>query len=126
MRPGSDWCTLCFADLRPVPPPRPAPVVPAPAPTPGSAAPAGTAVAAPGVGVVPCTVCGTDMLLSSTTCPACGSGLFDGLRTSSTATLTLPLLGDLMRFPQGLRIAIALTVSVLAVALVIVPIGLIF
>ena len=35
LRAGSDWCTLCYADLRPTPPPAPVPAAPrtsAPAP----------------------------------------------------------------------------------------------
>ncbi len=115
VRPDADWCTLCFADMRPVPPPR----LP-----PGAATGSSGVPAVPGSGsmsrseLVPCTVCQTPMPLTAASCPACGSGLLDGLRSSAVASL--------MRFSRGMRTTIALAISLLAVAIVLVPLGLIF
>ena len=123
VRPDADWCTLCFADMRPVPPPR----LP-----PGAATGSSGVPAVPGSGsmsrseLVPCTVCQTPMPLTAASCPACGSGLLDGLRSSAVASLRVPVLGDLMRFSRGMRTTIALAISLLAVAIVLVPLGLIF
>lgn len=124
-RPGADWCSLCYADLRPVPPPR---VVPPPRP---AAAPAGamttgmTTTADSGPAVVPvlaCTVCGDPVPLEHSTCPHCGSGVLDGLRSAAVPSLRLPVVGDLMRFGRGARAGIMLLLSL---SIVVVLIGLV-
>lgn len=121
VRPGADWCSLCFHDLRPVPPPRFATAVPAGVATAAPGGPA-AATAAGAVPSVPCTTCGEVMRVDADTCPSCGHGLFDGLRGTSTTTLRLPVVGDLMRLGRGARgtvaFGLALTLALVLVLLV--------
>ncbi len=64
---------------------------------------------------MPCRVCAEPVAVEQGTCAHCGSGLFDGLRSSSAISLPLPVLGDLMRFGRWSRSAIAFGLA-LAVA----------
>lgn len=119
-RAGADWCSLCYADLRPVPPPR---IASGPVRANSESSPHARAERPPGDGAaaphVPCTVCGGLMRLDHETCPHCGGGMLDGLRDDAAPTLRLPLLGDLMRFGRGARGALAFGLSLAVVALLV-------
>lgn len=129
VRHGSDWCTLCFADLRPVPPRRAAPdplVVSARPPAAMSTVMAGTTTSpAPattveadveGGAVIACTSCGEPVTLMVGVCGTCGAGLFDKLK-QDTAHLVLPVIGDVMRFGKGARAGLAIGFAVLFIVL---------
>ena len=98
VRPGSQWCTLCYADLRPAPP-TPAPLPqPAPAaassevfdpltvplallergvdePSPGQAP---SAQPQPVHAGWPCATCGATVPLEEPSCTSCGAGFLAG------------------------------------------------
>ena len=133
VRRGSDWCTLCFADLRPVPPPRvsPEPMRAKSIPTAGTpvAAPDGAVVVLdlpasdgePVAGAKPlvaiaCASCGEPVALDVAVCGACGTGLFDRLKQDQT-TLVLPVIGDVMRFGKGARAGIAIGFAALVIVI---------
>ena len=81
VRAGSQWCTLCFADLRPAPAPAAVAVLePSHAGAPRQLA--GTATADSGVKAVgwPCTHCEAVVSFDETTCPTCGAGFLEGAR----------------------------------------------
>jgi DNA-directed RNA polymerase subunit RPC12/RpoP len=112
-RPDDPWCTLCYAAPRPLPaddlpaPDLPADDLPAPdLPTDDAIEPdiAVPDIAVPGIA---CPRCSAAVPLLADNCPACGHGLLDTLRDSTRATLRLPVLGDLMRFSRGARLALA-------------------
>jgi predicted RNA-binding Zn-ribbon protein involved in translation (DUF1610 family) len=126
VRRGSDWCTLCFADLRPVPPPRVSPE-----PMQLHTASTGTTALAPDVVLleprvtddvaasgtkapvaIACSSCGEPVSLEVAVCGACGTGLFDRLKVDQ-ATLVVPVVGDLMRFGKGAKAGIAIGFAVL-------------
>lgn len=113
VRPGAPWCTLCHADLRPPPEP--------PAPPPGLdplTAPA-TALGLPGRDEPswPCGSCGAGNPLTSDACAGCGAGFLAGLREAQAPLLELPGVGDLSRMSRAQRMALALAVVLVVVAL---------
>jgi hypothetical protein len=142
LRPGSPWCTLCYADLRPV---QPAAAMPAGVPT---TPPLGAAygpsapdpltqplldfISAPPTAVPepeqagpepvaaagwPCVGCGSVNPLDASTCAACGKGFLAGV--AETPSLRVPLFGDLTRLTRAQRLWGATAVAaVLAVVLV--------
>ena|GEM_PF-978909 len=102
LRSGAQWCTLCYADLRPKPEPEPVAVstrepryaaaAPDPSTAPVSALEAAAQAllpptvtgaeadpSAPPVGW-PCTGCGEIVSFDEDTCPSCGTGFLDGAR----------------------------------------------
>jgi ribosomal protein L40E len=128
--PAAQWCTLCYANLRPGREERPDPltapldtllapadaVPPSPpvcaapvsaAPVSAAAAPAAAAPAAAvldGVGATwPCP-CGTAVPIADDRCPACFTPFLGG---SSGVDLALPVVGDLTRLSRGARLALA-------------------
>jgi hypothetical protein len=89
LRAGAEWCTLCYADLRPKPEPEPVAVIahepsyaagaaPA-APADPLTAPHSTLDAAAPVGW-PCTGCAAIVSFDEDTCPTCGARFLDGVR----------------------------------------------
>lgn len=144
LSPAAQWCSLCFADLRPAPAPAPSasepPVtrpdaVPLPSEvTPQAAAgsPAGASIAgatvasatqlsAPGAAARPtwpCSGCGASVDVELDACPACGIGFLGALRSSSTG-IELPIVGDLRRFSDRSRVLLAAGIG-LAIAFVLV------
>lgn len=134
-RPGAPWCTLCHADLRPVPAP-PAPVAGAVGPPPAYAsrpvtAPAFDPLTAPahelglapapaepaGEPTWPCATCGASNPLTADACGACGAGFLAGLREADGPLLELPVVGDLTRLSRAQRLMLALGVVLAVLAL---------
>lgn len=126
-RPGAPWCSLCHADLRPVPAAGPlaAPAfdpltAPAhelgltPAPAQPTAAPAATPSAEPSW---PCATCGAANRLTFDACSACGAGFLAGLREADGPLLELPVVGDLTRLSRAQRLMLALGVVLAVLAL---------
>lgn len=114
-RGDADWCSLCFADLRPAPAPRRSEPAAARAAAPAALVAEGGAPPP----AVACPTCREPRAVDATPCPTCGAGLFDGLRTESIAHLRVPLLGDLMRFGRAARSAIALAIALTVAAAVV-------
>ena len=121
--PQAQWCTQCWADLRP--PPVHAAVAPAPAGTGGqSPAAAGidpVALPAPRPGGArgwPCSGCGEVNAVELTSCGACGTGFLAGLRKESAAGLALPVVGDLTLLSRAQRLGLAGGVVLLAMVLI--------
>jgi len=80
VRAGSQWCTLCFADLRPAAAPVPVAVL---EPSHAGARQIGaTATADPEVKAAgwPCTHCEAIVSFDEPTCPTCGAGFLEGAR----------------------------------------------
>jgi ribosomal protein L40E len=120
---GAEWCTQCYADLRPpVPGPAEVPVrdpadVPVrdPAEVPGPAVPARHRVSGaddppPGW---PCPRCGTVNDLAAAACSSCGSGFLADL----AADRGFPAVPALTGMPRGLRIGAALVAVVVVLLL---------
>jgi len=99
-RAGSEWCTLCFADLRLAL--VPAPPAPVAAPT-RAADPVLDGAAAADVA---CTVCGEPAPVTASRCPTCGCGVLDGLRAPAPS-LRVPGIGDLMQLSKPVRFGVA-------------------
>ena len=121
LRPGAPWCTLCYADLRPVPaaPPTPTPTLtalpmPAPAPPPPQVDDMD-----PGP-TWPCSRCHSLNALALPRCAACGADFLAAVRDDDVG-LVLPGLGDLTTMSRGRRMAIAFG----AVAALVLPLALI-
>jgi hypothetical protein len=111
VRPGSPWCTLCYADVRPrqQPPPPPSasagtdPLDPLTAPLAlldrvdregdraVEAAPAAAPTSATGPAGWPCLRCGATVPLDDGTCTSCGAGFLEGTLAAD------PVLGRLGR-----------------------------
>lgn len=125
LREGAPWCTLCFADLRPVAAPAPVEL-----PVPSAAAyglPAADPLTAPTTQLVPaptaatpdptwpCATCGAANGLTADVCASCGAGFLAGLREAEAPLLALPVVGDLgaMSRAQRLGLAAALVLTVL-------------
>lgn len=118
--PQAQWCTQCWADLRP--PPEPAVVTPAepvvalsppglplaalPAPRPG------------GLRGWPCSGCGETNAVELTSCAACGTGFLAGLHQDSGPVLALPVVGDLALLSRAQRLGLAGGVVLLAMVLI--------
>jgi hypothetical protein len=110
---GVEWCTQCYADLRP-PVPGPA-AVPGPAEVPGPAVPPRHRVSGgddppPGW---PCPRCGTVNDLAAGACSSCGSGFLADL----AADRGFPAVPALTGMPRGLRIGAALVAVVVVLLL---------
>ena len=143
LRPGSPWCTLCYADLRPAQPVAAMPSgVPSAPPSHASFGPAAPDpltqplldfISAPSAAVEPeqpqrapdvvssavwpCVACHSLNALSASECAACGLGFLAG--TIRPASFRLPLVGDLYQLSRAQRLLGAVGVAVvLAVALV--------
>ena len=130
---GAQWCGLCFADLRPGPPPEPteapteAPAEPAAEPTAGTAA--GTA-AEPAAGTAtplhrpdrvtwPCGGCGASVDVALDACPVCGLAFLGALRSTGDG-VRFPVVGDVGRLSERGRIVLGASVGlILGFALVI-------
>ena len=123
LRPGAPWCTLCYADLRPVPAAAPAPVpaaaptstalpMPAPAPPPVDAADPGP--------TWPCSRCASLNAFALSRCAPCGADFLAAVRDDDVG-LVLPGLGDLTTMSRGRRMAIAFG----AVAALVLPLALV-
>ncbi len=131
LKPGAQWCGLCYADLRPAPAPPPPPPEPAPAPvvpTPPAAAPlfapvpprdaldgepfddavTTAEIAPPARKGWPCVECGALNPFDFEACAACGLPFGAGLRTPPPR---LP--GD-----RRTRIVVASLVAVALVAII--------
>lgn len=131
LRPGSPWCTLCYADLRPKPPPSAHPLtpdtvppnaayglaapdpltqplldfIPAAVPVPPVApVPAAPRPTLP-VGTWPCATCGSPNQLEASSCSACGAGFLAG--TTARPTLVVPGVGDLSQLTRSQRLLVA-------------------
>lgn len=144
-KPGDPWCTLCFADLRPKPVPTPPRPVAPEQRTAGPAASAATTsraaannpITALSSGVVStqplapdaqtpveikamsCPTCGDAMPIVADVCPSCGESPFARLRNTAQVSLTLPVVGDLMRFDRGMRYVVALMFALIVAAVLI-------
>jgi len=111
VRPGAQWCTLCYADLRPAPAPPPvAPLPPAPAAASSDIfdpltaplallergaeelAPAEAPTVGPKETGWPCASCGATVPLAEPNCTSCGAGFLAG---------TLPADAVLDRLSRG-------------------------
>jgi hypothetical protein len=123
---SAQWCTQCYADLRPPAPEPPAPEPgPGPEPAPGSPAsapepasgPADDPLPAPAARARhrvagddtpdpgwPCPRCGTVNDLAAGACSACGSGFLAEL----AADRGIPAVPALAGMPRGVRIGVAL------------------
>ncbi|HEV7757267.1 MAG TPA: zinc ribbon domain-containing protein [Mycobacteriales bacterium] len=114
---GAEWCTQCYADLRPPAPEVAAPVSSAPGPAespeppeaePGPPVAARARHRAPGGDTPapgwPCPQCGTVNDLAAAACSSCGSGFLAAL-AADRGIPTVPALTGLSR---GARIAVAL------------------
>jgi ribosomal protein L40E len=124
VRPDAPWCTQCFHDFRPAPPPAdpeppayrlppaeprvpaagPPPADPLTAPLDASGSPVPPATAEP---TWPCTTCGAANPLTADACAACGSGFLASVRDGEAPLLVLPGVGDLSRYGRGQRLALA-------------------
>jgi hypothetical protein len=130
VRPGSQWCTLCYADLRPraaVPAPTSSaptssavgvePFDPLTAPlallergeaAPGAvtAAPAADPAAAPKPSAGwPCARCGATVALDETSCTSCGAGFLEGTLSDD------PVLNRLGRGPVSNQVKLFIMVG---------------
>jgi ribosomal protein L40E len=126
VRPGADWCSLCYHDLRPapaavtVPQPSPAygesdpltvplldlllPAVSAPAPL--AEAPAVPEPAQqPAGNSWPCLRCGARNALDADTCQECFSPFLGG--ASAGPSLRIPVVGDVWKMSRGARMTLA-------------------
>jgi RNA polymerase subunit RPABC4/transcription elongation factor Spt4 len=141
----AQWCSLCFADLRePAPVREPVSVPAAPAEA-IAAAPSSVArtdpdvllglperpshdvpevvapaAAAPAEAVEvkwPCSRCGEQVPLSLDTCPACGSGFLAGATT--TASVRLPVVGDIQRLSRTQRLVFGLGISLIVMVVLV-------
>ena len=135
VRPGAPWCTLCHADLRPVPEPEPASLpVPTLPPTASYGAPALDPLTAPAqalglppstrtppvplAATWPCATCGTANPLAAADCAACGAGFLSTLRDGEPPLLELPGVGDLTRLSRAQRLGLAAGAVVVVLVLV--------
>ncbi len=132
VRDGAPWCLLCHSDLRPPPECEPEPVdgpIDGPVNKPvdrgsdqltaalvagsaGAVAPPTQArhAAEPGPESEarwPCTGCGADNALDATACATCGTGFLAGLHAADSASLTLPVVGDVGRLSRNARLVLA-------------------
>lgn len=118
IRADAQWCTQCWADLRP----QPEPVVVTPAP---EAEPTQTSLTRPAVGRGwPCSGCGAVNAVELDVCAACGTGFLAGVKRDEAPLLTLPVVGDITRLSRGQRLGLAAAV-VLLVALIVVVLSLV-
>jgi ribosomal protein L40E len=114
---AAEWCTQCYADLRPpVAAPEPAPVRDAPD-TGEEGSPAEPARHRTADGDAPepgwpCPRCGTVNDLAADACSSCGAGFLAGLADDRG----IPAVPALTTMPRGARIAVAL-VAVLVILL---------
>lgn len=128
--PQAQWCTQCWADLRPRPEPPAAQPASQPASQPGDLrepAPAGAGAASgadlpaprPGGGRGwPCSGCGETNAVELMVCAACGTRFLAGLSKESPPVLALPLVGDLTLLSRAQRLALAAGVVLLAMLLI--------
>lgn len=125
----AQWCSLCYADLRPPAPAREPVGVPAGPPMAADAGdPAAPAAAAQPVRTPqpprqeprwPCPRCGASVLMSLEACPDCGAAFLAG--ATDAATTRLPLVGDVQRMSHGQRLLVGGAIAlVLMVAFVLV------
>jgi hypothetical protein len=144
VRIDAQWCSLCFADLRPpapvrqpvsVPaaaaaahsqsaPPTPAPVPAVPLPTSPVAAVAAPPVVAPAKAAVwPCPRCSAPVAIALDACPECGAGFLAG--ASAHANTRLPLVGDVGKMSSAQRVFVgfALTFVLMAAFVLLATIG---
>jgi hypothetical protein len=129
----AQWCSLCYADLRPPAPVREPVSVPAGPSTPaGVADPAAADAPAQPARTPqpprqeprwPCPRCGVSVLMSLEACPDCGAGFLAGA-TDTTAT-RLPLVGDVQRMNHGQRLLVggAISIVLMVVFVLIAEIG---
>jgi RNA polymerase subunit RPABC4/transcription elongation factor Spt4 len=92
LRAGAQWCTLCYADLRPQPEPEPLAVVVREPSYAGAAAgatdpvtdpmtvPPSDGAADPAPVGWPCTGCGAIVAFDEDVCPSCGTKFLEGAR----------------------------------------------
>jgi hypothetical protein len=138
----AQWCSLCYADLRP-PVPEPAVVLepavalepaldgalerqPVSTLTPAPAAPPAMVAAKPEPRW-PCTRCGASNPMSEDACHDCGTGFLASV--ASTTPTHLPIVGDVQRMSQAQRILVGGVVAVTLIAaflIVLVVIGHVF
>ena len=118
VRPGAQWCTQCWTDLRPAPEPEPVPVA-----APVTADP--TPARAPRPGGWPCSGCGASNPVELDACAACGLGFLSGLKKTEPPLLVLPVVGDLTKLSRAQRLGAAGAV-VLAIVLLTVLVSLLF
>jgi hypothetical protein len=111
LAPQAQWCSLCYADLRPVEPGgspaatpngrEPLPLQPA-----GAGRHAAVATLPPGRELGwPCLSCGTRVALELTACPECGTGFLAPLHQPALS-LRLPVVGDVGELGRGARAAL--------------------
>ena len=131
LRPGAEWCGLCFAPVGAEPEPQRTPSMLAAAHEPppvGAIPPQGSAPPPPGTVAVaptpparavhgwPCTACGALNDFTVSACSGCGAAFLATTRPG----LTLPVIGDISRLSAPQRMLLALAASpLLAVVLVI-------
>ena len=145
LRPDSQWCSLCFFDLRPAPAPAPEPVTPAydgfdpltaplldlvlppvpqavpqaVEPAPALAAPAPREPAEQAPLSWPCSHCGSANPMTSTLCGTCGSVFLASAKEK--VSLVVPGIGDITHLSRGQRVGVAAAV----LAAVLIPLALI-
>ena len=115
LRPGADWCGLCYAPVGVEPEPERTPSMLVGSASAGSSMPAPPPARA--VQGWPCTACGALNDFSVSSCAGCGAAFLATTRPG----FTLPLVGDLSRLSAPQRMMLAIGASpVLAVFLVLV------
>jgi len=120
----AQWCTQCWADLRPPPPasePGSAAVDPAVEVVDDGAASSRIRLPAPRAGDAggwPCSGCGQTNPVELMTCAACGTGFLADLRRQSGPVLALPLVGDVTLLSRGQRMGLAGGVVLLLMLLI--------
>ena len=147
LAPAAEWCSLCYADLRPAPAPsatadlQPAPGSEAlPAPRAAAGMPTGTATDVPTAGAPPvkpsaaaasplvtgiarptwpCAGCGASVDVDLDACLACGTPFLGALRNSSIG-IELPVVGNLGRFSDRSRVVLGAAAGLLMAFLLVV------
>jgi hypothetical protein len=140
LAPAAEWCSLCYADLRPAPAPpataasRPAPgreALPAPRSATGSppatatdqatagappASPSASAASPLATGIArptwPCAGCGASVDVDLDACLACGTPFLGALRNSAVG-IDLPVVGNLGRFSDRSRVVLGAAAGLL-------------
>lgn len=128
----ADWCTLCYADLRPVPEPA-VPLAAAAAEGSGTGRPGATQVVATRhvasqdvasqvgasqdvasqVGELswPCLACGTANAYDTQDCSACGVGFLAPVHEAAAVLTRVPGIGDVTRLSTPRRVGLGLVVG---------------
>lgn len=140
---AAQWCSLCFADLRPPAPVRepvsvPAPPVadttivappvsvpasaaalPLPTLPPAAAVPSSAKHAAPALpeATWPCPRCSAPVPLSLDACEACGAGFLAGATTAMA--MRLPVVGDVGKMSRGQRMLVGSGIAVVMMVLLV-------